>query len=65
MNKLKFNLNDRQAIREALIKYCFNVYGYEQALNSIQAVANRNKNTKQLADKTIKELNRLHNLQGV
>lgn len=61
MDKLRFDLTDRQSIREASIKYMLGAYGAEQAINAITAVAQRNDSTAELAAATIDEIKRLNN----
>lgn len=61
MNKLRFDLTDRQSIREASIKYMLGAYGAEQAINAIAAIAQRNDSTTELAATTIDEIKRLNN----
>lgn len=57
--KEKNNLNDRQLIREISIKYMLNQYGYEQAINSINAILHKNPDISELALKTIKEIKKI------
>lgn len=57
--KEKNNLNDRQLIREISIKYMLNQYGYEQAINSINAILQKNRDISELALKTIKEIEKI------
>lgn len=59
MNKLRFNLTDRQSIREASIKYMLGAYGAEQAINVINTISQRNDSTAELAAATIAEIKRL------
>jgi hypothetical protein len=58
---LRFDLNDRQSIREASIKYMLGAYGADQAINVINTIAARNNNTKELAASSIEEIQRLAN----
>lgn len=59
--KDKINLNDRHSIREISIKCMLNALGKHQAIRMIEDISNRNKTTKDLAEASIREIERLYN----